>query len=109
MVTNIFNKAIYLSQDNRQLPQITNVLSLLRRRIGIHHGGLLPIFKDVIEILFQAGLIKVLLATETFTIGLNMPSKTVVFTLHENLTDSSSEIYLLANTSRCLFMRVVVV
>ena len=109
MVTNIFNKAIYLSQDNRQLPQITNVLSLLRRRIGIHHGGLLPILKDVIEILFQASLIKVLLATETFTIGLNMPAKTVVFTLHENLTDSSSEIYLPANTSRCLFMRVVVV
>ena len=81
MVTNIFNNAIdNLSQDDRQLPQITNLLPLLRRGIGIHHGGLLPILKEVIEILFQEGLIKVLFATETFSIGLNMPAKTVVFT-----------------------------
>jgi hypothetical protein len=53
---------------------------LLRRGIGVHHGGLLPILKEVIEILFQEGLIKALFATETFSIGLNMPAKTVVFT-----------------------------
>ena len=81
MVSSIFNNAIdNLSQDDRQLPQITNLLPLLRRGIGIHHGGLLPILKEVIEILFQEGLIKVLFATETFSIGLNMPAKTVVFT-----------------------------
>ncbi|KAF8056903.1 rRNA-processing arch domain-containing protein [Lyophyllum atratum] len=80
-VTNIFNNAIEnLATDDRQLPQITNLLPLLRRGIGIHHGGLLPILKEVIEILFQEGLIKVLFATETFSIGLNMPAKTVVFT-----------------------------
>jgi ATP-dependent RNA helicase DOB1 len=81
LVTNIFNNAIdNLSEDDRQLPQISNLLPLLRRGIGIHHGGLLPILKEVIEILFQEGLIKVLFATETFSIGLNMPAKTVVFT-----------------------------
>ena len=81
LVTNIFNNAIEnLAEDDRQLPQITNLLPLLRRGIGIHHGGLLPILKEVIEILFQEGLIKVLFATETFSIGLNMPAKTVVFT-----------------------------
>ncbi|KIL62788.1 hypothetical protein M378DRAFT_80655 [Amanita muscaria Koide BX008] len=81
LVTNIFNNAIEnLSADDRQLPQIINLLPLLRRGIGIHHGGLLPILKEVIEILFQEGLIKVLFATETFSIGLNMPAKTVVFT-----------------------------
>ena len=81
LVTNIFNNAIdNLAQDDRQLPQISNLLPLLRRGIGIHHGGLLPILKEVIEILFQEGLIKVLFATETFSIGLNMPAKTVVFT-----------------------------
>lgn len=81
LVTNIFNNAIEnLSPDDRQLPQITNLLPLLRRGIGIHHGGLLPILKEVIEILFQEGLIKALFATETFSIGLNMPAKTVVFT-----------------------------
>ena len=81
LVTNIYNNAIdNLSQDDRQLPQISNLLPLLHRGIGIHHGGLLPILKEVIEILFQEGLIKVLFATETFSIGLNMPAKTVVFT-----------------------------
>jgi hypothetical protein len=56
------------------------VLPLLKKGIGIHHGGLLPILKEVIEILFQEGLIKCLIATETFSMGLNMPAKTCVFT-----------------------------
>ncbi|KAJ6715567.1 ATP-DEPENDENT RNA AND DNA HELICASE [Salix viminalis] len=56
------------------------MLPLLKRGIGVHHSGLLPILKEVIEILFQEGLIKCLFATETFSIGLNMPAKTVVFT-----------------------------
>ncbi|KAG7096381.1 ATP-dependent RNA helicase mtr4 [Marasmius oreades] len=81
LVSNIFNNAIEnLAPDDRQLPQISNLLPLLKRGIGIHHSGLLPVLKEVIEILFQEGLIKVLFATETFSIGLNMPAKTVVFT-----------------------------
>ena len=81
LVTSIFQNAIEnLSPDDRNLPQISNLLPLLKRGIGIHHGGLLPILKEVIEILFQEGLTKVLFATETFSIGLNMPAKTVVFT-----------------------------
>ncbi|KAK1313776.1 hypothetical protein QJS10_CPA06g01481 [Acorus calamus] len=65
-----------LSDDDKKLPQVTNMLPLLKRGIGVHHSGLLPILKEVIEILFQEGLLKV----ETFSIGLNMPAKTVVFT-----------------------------
>ena len=81
MVEKIFANAIAgLAPADRTLPQIENILPLLRRGIGIHHGGLLPILKEVIEILFQEGVIKVLFATETFSIGLNMPAKTVVFT-----------------------------
>ncbi|EPQ31762.1 uncharacterized protein PFL1_01094 [Pseudozyma flocculosa PF-1] len=81
MVSTVFTNAIdNLSEEDRSLPQIEHILPLLRRGIGIHHGGLLPILKEVIEILFQEGLIKVLFATETFSIGLNMPAKTVVFT-----------------------------
>lgn len=81
MVHTVFTNAISgLSEDDRQLPQIEHILPLLKRGIGIHHGGLLPILKEVIEILFQEGLLKVLFATETFSIGLNMPAKTVVFT-----------------------------
>lgn len=81
MVENVFNNAMSaLSEEERGLPQIQQILPLLKRGIGIHHGGLLPILKEVIEILFQDGLIKILFATETFSIGLNMPAKTVVFT-----------------------------
>jgi hypothetical protein len=39
---------------------------LLSRGIGVHHGGLLPIIKEVVEILFARGLVKILFATETF-------------------------------------------
>lgn len=81
MVSKVFNSAIeMLSEEDRALPQIQHILPLLRRGIGVHHSGLLPILKETIEILFQEGLIKVLFATETFSIGLNMPAKTVVFT-----------------------------
>jgi ATP-dependent RNA helicase DOB1 len=81
LVEQVFVNAIEaLSDDDRKLPQVETLLPLLKRGVGIHHGGLLPILKEVIEILFQEGLIKCLFATETFSIGINMPAKTVVFT-----------------------------
>jgi superfamily II RNA helicase len=52
---------------------------LLLRGIGVHHGGLLPIIKEIVEILFSRQLAKVLFATETFAMGVNMPARTVVF------------------------------
>ena len=77
----VFSNAIEsLCEDDKQLPQVLTLLPLLKRGVGIHHGGLLPILKEIIEILFQEGLIKCLFATETFSIGINMPAKTVVFT-----------------------------
>ncbi|XP_052757560.1 exosome RNA helicase MTR4 [Galleria mellonella] len=81
LVDEVFNNAMdVLSEEDRNLPQVENVIPLLRRGIGIHHGGLLPILKETVEILFGLGLIKTLFATETFAMGLNMPAKTVVFT-----------------------------
>ncbi|KAH6695394.1 ATP-dependent RNA helicase DOB1 [Plectosphaerella plurivora] len=81
MVRTVFKNAMEaLSEEDRNLAQISNLLPLLERGIGVHHSGLLPILKETIEILFQESLIKVLVATETFSIGLNMPAKTVVFT-----------------------------
>ncbi|KAF3765507.1 hypothetical protein M406DRAFT_78310, partial [Cryphonectria parasitica EP155] len=80
MVKTVFENAIStLSEEDRTLPQLTHILPLLERGIGVHHSGLLPILKETIEILFQEGLIKALFATETFSIGLNMPARTVVF------------------------------
>ena len=87
-----------MNNDDRNLPQVKSVLPLLVRGVGIHHGmspssflflftlhlsllgGLLPIIKETIEILFQEGLLKILFATETFAMGINMPAKTCIFT-----------------------------
>ena len=55
------------------------LLPLLLRGIGVHHGGLLPLAKEVVELLFGEGLIKVLFTTETFSMGINMPARTVIF------------------------------
>ena len=52
---------------------------LVSKGIGIHHSGMIPILKEIVEILYEQGLIKILLATETFAMGVNMPTKTVVF------------------------------
>ena len=61
---------------------------LLLKGVAIHHSGLRPIFKEIIEILYANGLIKVLFATETFAIGVNMPTKTVIFTDIKKFTNS---------------------
>ncbi|KAK1233069.1 Antiviral helicase ski2 [Marasmius sp. AFHP31] len=65
-----------LKGSDRKLPQIARMRDLLNRGIGVHHGGLLPI---LVEILFARGLVKILFATETFAMGVNMPAKCVVF------------------------------
>ncbi|KAJ2519591.1 Antiviral helicase ski2 [Coemansia sp. RSA 1939] len=68
-----------LTPEDRGLPQVLAMRSLLRQGIGVHHSGLLPIVKEVVEILFARGLIFCLFATETFAMGVNMPARCVVF------------------------------
>lgn len=63
----------------RHLPQYHQLTALLERGIGFHHSGVLPILKEIVELLFGRGLIKILFCTETFAVGLNMPARTVVF------------------------------
>ena len=63
-----------------KVPQIIEIRRLLIMGIGVHHSGLLPILKEITELLFAEGLLKVLFATETFAVGVNMPTRTVVFT-----------------------------
>ncbi|WP_172120048.1 DEAD/DEAH box helicase [Actinomyces faecalis] len=50
----------------------------LQRGYAAHHAGLLPVFKETVEELFSAGLVKVVYATETLALGINMPARTVV-------------------------------
>ena len=62
-----------------KLPQYHELFDLVQRGIAFHHSGLVPMLKEIIEVLFGKGLIKVLFATETFAVGINMPTKTAVF------------------------------
>ncbi|KAI8584384.1 hypothetical protein K450DRAFT_219603 [Umbelopsis ramanniana AG] len=68
-----------LRGTDRELPQVIRTRDLLSRGVAVHHGGLLPIIKEIVEILFARGLVKVLFATETFAMGVNMPARSVVF------------------------------
>ncbi|MFZ5852634.1 MAG: DEAD/DEAH box helicase, partial [Actinomycetota bacterium] len=50
----------------------------LQRGVAAHHAGLLPTFKETVEELFAAGLVKAVFATETLALGINMPARSVV-------------------------------
>jgi len=50
----------------------------LQAGVAAHHAGMIPVFKETVEELFEAGLVKVVFATETLSLGINMPAKTVV-------------------------------
>uniref|UniRef100_A0A0K0CVP4 Helicase ATP-binding domain-containing protein n=1 Tax=Angiostrongylus cantonensis TaxID=6313 RepID=A0A0K0CVP4_ANGCA len=68
-----------LKGSDKKLPQVHLVKDLCLRGFAVHHSGILPILKEVVELLFQKGYVKVLFATETFAMGVNMPARTVVF------------------------------
>ena len=80
-VREVFEAAIAtLSSDDQQIRQVGMLLPMLERGVAVHHSGMLPVLREVVEILFQEGLVKLLFATETFSMGVNMPARTVVFT-----------------------------
>ncbi|KJK33070.1 RNA helicase [Lentzea aerocolonigenes] len=74
-----------IDEKTRELPEADlTVLGFwewreaLERGIASHHAGLLPAFKETVEELFVRGLVKVVFATETLALGINMPARTVV-------------------------------
>jgi len=80
-IERIFNSHMHTYEKKYQsISQYNTLKGLIMKGIAFHHSGLLFNLKEIIEIIFQMGLIKVLFATETFAIGVNMPTKTVIFT-----------------------------
>jgi len=67
-------------QEYLHLPEYVNLVKLLRKGVGIHHAGLMPILREMVELLFARGFIKVLFCTETMSVGINLPVKTCIFT-----------------------------
>jgi len=71
-------------QEFLELPEYNSMVALLEKGIATHHSGTIPILKEIVELLFVEGYIKLLFCTETFSCGLNMPIKTTIFTdLHK--------------------------
>jgi superfamily II RNA helicase len=67
-------------EEYLNLPEYLSMISLLEKGVAIHHAGIMPILREMVELLFAKGYIKLLFATETFAVGINMPTKTVIFT-----------------------------
>lgn len=68
-----------VSSEVLSLSSTKDVRFCLSKGIGFHNAGMLPEVKHIVETLFGKGLVKVLFATETFAVGINMPAKTVCF------------------------------
>ena len=89
-INHIWDFHLHAYKDSLEtLPQAHKLKALALRGIAYHHSGLLPVLKEIIEILFTRGFIKMLFATETFAVGLNMPTKTVLFFGLEKYSDES--------------------
>ena len=67
-------------EEYLNLPEYQSIVSLLEKGVAIHHAGIIPILREMVELLFAKGYVKLLFATETFAVGINMPTKTVLFT-----------------------------
>ena len=74
----VLSRMTWLPDEDLKVFGFEQWLEALKKGLSSHHAGRLPIFKEVVEDLFAQGLVKVVFATETLSLGINMPAKTVV-------------------------------
>jgi len=67
-------------EEYLHLPEYTKLVKNLRKGVAIHHAGMLPILREIVEMLFDMGFIKLLFCTETMSVGINLPVKATIFT-----------------------------
>jgi superfamily II RNA helicase len=79
-----------------ELPEYNDLVVLLEKGIGIHHSGMIPILREIVELMISKKYIKILFATESFAIGLDCPIKTAIFTGLMKF-DGCNERYLLSH------------
>jgi len=83
-------------QEYLELPEYVQLVSLLEKGIGIHHSGMIPILREIVELMISKKYIKLLFATESFAIGLDCPIRTAIFTSLKKF-DGHGERYLMAH------------
>ncbi len=86
----------HLSNDDLTVLGYERWLNVLESGVGAHHAGLIPAFKETVEELFLNGLVKVVAATETLALGINMPARTVVL---DSLSKFDGETHVLLEAS----------
>lgn len=77
-----------------ELPEYDTLVRLLEKGIGIHHSGMIPILREIVEIMISKRNIKLLFATESFAIGLDCPIKTAIFTSMQKFDGRSERLLL---------------
>lgn len=77
-ITNMYDELL-VRFDLKNDKSAVRMQPLIERGIAFHHAGMLPTLKEVIERLFTSRLLKVIFTTETFALGINMPSRSVIF------------------------------
>ena len=74
----VHDRTASIPDDDLRVLGFGEFLDALERGVAAHHAGMLPIFKEIVEALFSQGLVKVVFATETLALGINMPARSVV-------------------------------
>ncbi len=71
-------RAAWMDDEDLRTLGFAGFVEALAAGVAAHHAGMLPVFKETVEELFEAGLVKVVFATETLSLGINMPARSVV-------------------------------
>ena len=71
-------RAAWMDEEDLKTLGFYDFQDALAAGIAAHHAGMLPVFKETVEELFEAGLVKIVFATETLSLGINMPARSVV-------------------------------
>jgi ATP-dependent RNA helicase HelY len=79
------------SDDDLAVLGYTSFIDRLENGIGTHHAGMVPTFKEIVERCFAEGLVKVVFATETLAVGINMPARSVVLDKLTKFTGSGHD------------------
>jgi superfamily II RNA helicase len=81
-------------EEFKRLPEYIEMVELMSKGIAVHHSGVLPILREMVELMFARGFIKLLFATETFSVGIDMPIKTALFTDIKKFDGSGRRMFL---------------
>jgi superfamily II RNA helicase len=77
---NQFIRKLPNAREYFELPEYNTLVSQLESGIGMHHSGMIPILRELVELMIDKKHVKILVATESFAVGLNCPIRTAVFT-----------------------------